>query len=102
MGWDLGPLDVITLGLGLVLISTGNLIMFADRIARAAGIPIRGIANPAGLFMFAGLWVFGLGILTALFPVGVRLIGEYYGWALLVLAVLGLVRLGTGYRRFLD
>lgn len=102
MDWNLGPLDVVTLGLGLVLISTGNLIMFLDRIARAAGKPIRGITDPGRFFMFVGLWVFGLGILTALFPVGVRLAGDYYGWALPVLAVIGLLRLVTGSRKYLS
>lgn len=101
MDWTLGPADVVTLGLGLVLISTGNLIMFADRIVRAAGFQLRGIADPGGLSLFLGLWVFALGILTALYPVGVRFLGPYYGWALLCVAVLGVLRMGTGYRRFI-
>ncbi len=94
-------MDVVTLGLGLVLISTGNLIMFADKIARAAGFEIRGVADSGGLFMFLGLWVFGLGVLTALYPVGVRLIGPDYGWALLALAAAAVLRMGTGYRKYL-
>ncbi|MBE0466972.1 MAG: hypothetical protein IBX71_07100 [Candidatus Desulforudis sp.] len=102
MDWTLGPADVVTLGLGLVLISTGNLIMFADRIIRAAGFQIRGIADPGGLSLFLGLWVFTLGILTALYPVGVRFLGPYYGWALLALAALGVLRMSTGCRKYLN
>ncbi|MEW6458854.1 MAG: hypothetical protein AB1441_07295 [Bacillota bacterium] len=101
MDWTLGPLDVVLLGLGLVLISMGNAVMFADRLARSFGAKLKGVADPRGLSMFIGLWVFGLGVLTALFPVGVRVVGVYYGWALAALAVIGILRVYTGYPRYL-
>lgn len=102
MDWTLDPLDVALLGLGLILISTGNVVMFADRLARSFGVEFKGVADPRGLSMFLGLWVFGLGVLTVLFPVGVRVIGVYYGWVLAVLAAIGVLRVYTGYRRYLD
>lgn len=101
MDWTLGVADVLTLGLGLILISLGNVLMFADKLARAAGIEVGGVADPGGLSMFMGLHVFALGVLTALYPVGIRFIGSYYGWALLALAVLGVWRMYTGYRKYI-
>jgi hypothetical protein len=101
MDWTLGVADVLALGLGLILISLGNVLMFADQLARAAGIQIGGIADLGGLSMFLGLHVFALGVLTALYPVGIRFIGPYYGWALLALAALGMWHMYTGYRKYI-
>lgn len=101
MDWTLGLLDVVLLGLGLVLISVGNLVIFAYPAVRSLGIELKGVADPRGLSTFVGLWVFGLGLAAALFPVGVRVAGFYYGWALAALAVLGVLRVATGARRFL-
>lgn len=101
MDWTLGPLDVVLLGLGLVLISAGSLVIFAYPVVRSLGTELKVVADLRGLSLFVGLWVFGLGLAAALFPVGVRVAGFYYGWALAALAVLGVFRVATGVRRFL-
>lgn len=72
--------ELILIFTGFSVCILGYLIWFKQKISIIAGKKARNIRDKKGLCGFIGKWLFGIGSITMLLPLGIRLLDQYVLW----------------------
>ena len=81
--------EVILIFTGVLVCLLGYFIWVKQKLILLAGYKERFIKNKKALSGFMGKWLFAIGVITAIIPLGVRMFGQQVLWlyAIVILAV---------------
>ena len=94
--------EIILIFTGVLVCFLGYLIWIKQKLGLLAGYKERFIKDKKGLSSFMGKWLFTIGIITILIPLGVRAFNQYIWWLYASIILIAALRIYIKMPYYLD